>query len=257
MSATKDDASHFLFALPYGSDFKISSTRKLHIRQLNDVLHLSIQRGDFVRAGRAWSILLQCKEYNWKAMWKTGLLLASGPDNINRNGEERIEFLKKAMRQQPEQQEAILQELVIQFTAHDRFREALDELQLYLPSFPYQDNPILHLYAGLICFHLANHLDNEGGKESLLAQAKGHLDRSLALKSDDVTANAFVGEVRAVQVKQTVMIYLAVQIESLLECTRNGPLQNLMEPASDEDMDLDAARDGAPTKRQRFADSST
>ncbi len=36
-------------------------------------------------------------------MWKTGLLLASGPDNINRNGEERIEFLKKAMRQQPEQ----------------------------------------------------------------------------------------------------------------------------------------------------------
>ncbi len=131
-------------------------------------------------------------------------------------------------------------------------------LYRYLPSFPYQDNPILHLYAGLICFHLADHLDNEGGKESLLAQAKGHLDRSLALKSDDVTANAFVGEVRAVQVKQTVMIYLAVQIESLLECTRNGPLQNLMdERASHEDMDLDAARDGAPTKRQRFADSST
>ena len=102
-STTDDDASHFLFALPYGSDFNISSTRKLRIRQLNDVLHLSIQRGDLVRARRAWAVLIQCKEYNWKAMWKTGLLLASDPENAVTGGEEKIEFLKKTMRQLPEQ----------------------------------------------------------------------------------------------------------------------------------------------------------
>ncbi|KLO19862.1 hypothetical protein SCHPADRAFT_817425 [Schizopora paradoxa] len=200
-STTDDDASHFLFALPYGSDFKTSSTRKMHIRQLNDVLHLSIQRGDLVRARRAWAILLRCKEYNWKTMWKTGLLLASDPENTVTGGEEKVEFLKKTMRQLPEQvrfPQPILQELVLQLTSQNRFREALDELQLYLPSFPYQDNPILHLYAGLICFHLANHLDNEGSKENLLSQAKGHIDRSLALNSDEITAKAFLDEVRSI-----------------------------------------------------------
>lgn len=52
-----------------------------------------------------------------------------------------------------------------------KHREALDELELcvlgeamynilsifsrYLPSFPYQDNPVLHTYAGLLCIFLS------------------------------------------------------------------------------------------------------
>jgi len=257
MLVTTDDASRFLFALPYGSDFKSSGTRKLHIRQLNDVLHLSIQRGDLIRARRAWTILLHCKEYNWKVMWKTGLLLASGTGNANEGGKEDVQFLKKAMRQQPEQQEAILQELVLQLTAHDRFREAMDELQLYLPSFPFQDNPILHLYAGLICFHLANNSENEGSTESLLVQAKGHLDRSLALNSDNTTANAFIEEVRTNLANTDIHNQHVTQITLSLSRARNGSLQNMPEPPSEDDMDLDANSEGTPAKRTRLANTTT
>lgn len=107
----------------------------------------------------------------------------------------------------------------------------------YLPSFPYQDNSILHLYAGLICFHLANQLDSEGSKESLLSQAKGHIDRSLALNSSDITAKAFLEEVRKLQTKHTTFIHFPAdndftgpRAESFNgKCTRAGERRRRLE----------------------------
>lgn len=66
----------------------------------------------------------------------------------------------------------LLKELIFRLIEAGLHREALDELELcvfcvigtvapltlhprYLPSFPYQDNPILHIYAGLLCFYLS------------------------------------------------------------------------------------------------------
>lgn len=69
------------------------------------------------------------------------------------------------------QREAILTELIHCLIRCNRYREALDELELYvhsihwnvksdevysyLPSFPFQDNPILHVYSGLLSLYLS------------------------------------------------------------------------------------------------------
>ncbi|KAH9943305.1 uncharacterized protein BXZ73DRAFT_40340 [Epithele typhae] len=142
-----------------------SSSRKTHIRRLFDVLEVCIQRHDWPRAKRAWAILARCGEVGWKTMWTT-----SGQDNA-----ERIRFLSVMMRQYPEevrlpdavgapaaadstfprQRESILKELVLRLIQSGAHRRAMEELDLYLPSYPYQDNPALHTYAGMIALYLA------------------------------------------------------------------------------------------------------
>lgn len=72
-----------------------------------------------------------------------------------------------------EKRESIFQELILRLIVFGNHREALDELELYvsfqipfasacwniihryLPSFPFQDNPVLHVYAGMISLYLS------------------------------------------------------------------------------------------------------
>ncbi|KAG8964801.1 hypothetical protein FRC03_001334, partial [Tulasnella sp. 419] len=138
-----------------------ASTRKHHIRSLNDILFYSIQRHDLVRSRRAWSILARCPEVDWREMWRIGLLLcgeiSSIPEGLDETttDQDRLDYLKVAMLRHPLNRESILQDLVLELISQKRYREALDELELYLPSFPYQDNPVLQLYAGLIFLYQA------------------------------------------------------------------------------------------------------
>lgn len=80
------------------------TSRKIHIRLLYDVLQLSIQRDDYARARRAWSILIRCKEIDWKAMWKTGVLLVDEfhlEDSASNS--RKLDYLSTMMLQYPEQ----------------------------------------------------------------------------------------------------------------------------------------------------------
>jgi RNA polymerase I-specific transcription initiation factor RRN11 len=215
----KRSSSSFLFA---SSDGKVPSTaRKVHIRRLCDILHLSIQRGDLPRARRAFGLLARCEEIEWIAIWKLGLLLLahdSAPGGDAPGTAKHIDFLRVMMLQYPEQvraslhllvwfqtaahlpspttslersilahhlsfqRESLLQELVLSLALTGREREALDELELcgslalffffvvtysqlygysYLPSLPYQDNSVLHTYAGLLCLRLAPCADTD------------------------------------------------------------------------------------------------
>ncbi|KAL5527691.1 hypothetical protein ACEPAG_6492 [Sanghuangporus baumii] len=138
----------------------------MHIRRLNDILHLSIERGDFSRARRAWAILARCKEFDWATMWRTGLLLLpdeplSGQHQHLQVSGGSAEFLKKFMRYYPDEQESVLQETILRLANEGKFREALDELDLYLPSFPFQENSTLLVYAGLISLRLAISLSDD------------------------------------------------------------------------------------------------
>ena len=45
--------------------------------------------------------------------------------------------------------------LVLHLIKHERYREAMDELELYLPSPPYDSVSSLHTYAGMLAFFLA------------------------------------------------------------------------------------------------------
>ncbi|KAI0335616.1 hypothetical protein GY45DRAFT_1240454 [Cubamyces sp. BRFM 1775] len=180
------------------------TARKLHIRRVFDVLNLCIQRRDWPRARRAWAILARCKEVDWKEMWRTSLLLlgeTGNEDDLGHSHEDRVSFLTVMMRQHPEERESILKELVLHLIQLGMHRRALEELDLYLPSYPYQDNPVLHVYAGLIALYLAQP-DGDGPEETtygwnvnLLRDAQAHLERARTIDPSNVVAETFLSQV--------------------------------------------------------------
>ena len=150
--AMKEDSHTFLF---HSLDGKFPKTaRTVHIRRLFDVLHLSVQRGDVQRAKRIYSILLRCREVNWKDLWKMGLFLLAGSIDAREPAvhHRRIAFLRDMLLQHPDevgelmksprsvaltflipgrlQRESIMQELILLLILTNREEEALDELEL-------------------------------------------------------------------------------------------------------------------------------
>jgi RNA polymerase I specific initiation factor len=99
----------FLFASPDGE--VPSTARKVHIRRLFDILHLSIQRGDLPHARRAFGLLARCGEIEWMAIWKVGLLLLAQDSESDGDAlatARHIDFLRVMMLQHPEQVRASL-----------------------------------------------------------------------------------------------------------------------------------------------------
>jgi hypothetical protein len=85
--STRTQASHylttmtpFLFASPDGRRSS-SSARRVHLRRLYDILHLSIQRGDLLLAQRSFAILARCEDVEWAAIWKFGLIVLAAADH--------------------------------------------------------------------------------------------------------------------------------------------------------------------------------
>ncbi|EGO27767.1 hypothetical protein SERLADRAFT_435521 [Serpula lacrymans var. lacrymans S7.9] len=193
---------HQLFLFTSLGDKKPSTTRKVHIRRLYDILQLSLQRKDLPRAKRAWAILSRCKEVEWKSMWSTSLYLLSDHVDKIESSPPKIDFLRTMMLQYPDERESILKELVLHLILSNRYREALDELELYLPSFPYHDNPVLHVYAGLLSLQLAQSSGEAQADDShalysgTLDHAQTYLERARLLDPNNVVANAFLEKAR-------------------------------------------------------------
>jgi hypothetical protein len=103
----------FLFASPDGRGS--SSARRVHLRRLYDILHLSIQRGDLLLAQRSFALLSRCEDVEWAAIWKFGLIILAAADdqpdqpppgnvNVNMLGTPKhIEFLRVMMLRHPEE----------------------------------------------------------------------------------------------------------------------------------------------------------
>ncbi|PFH51375.1 hypothetical protein AMATHDRAFT_142556 [Amanita thiersii Skay4041] len=174
------------------------SARKVHICRLYDILQLSIQRHDLQRARRAWAILARCKEVHWMSFWTVGLqLIGSGIDQAQDN-KEKLSYLRSLMLQHGEEREPILEELVQRLILTGSHREALDELELYLPSFPYHDNPNLHLYAGMLSLYLAQSAStgtDSQFNQNLVRDAKSHLGRTKELDPENEVAQALFNQV--------------------------------------------------------------
>ncbi|KAF8484817.1 hypothetical protein DFH94DRAFT_689197 [Russula ochroleuca] len=206
-------ATPFLFASPdrRAAAPSSSSARRVHLRRLCDILHLSIQRGDLPLARNAFGLLARCEDVEWPDIWKFGLvLLATADGDAPPSGDadadvvvgtpKHIEFLQVMMLRYPEQRETLVRELVLSLAMAGRERDALDELELYLPSPPYQDNSVLHTYAGLLCLRLAQsttdaNASRKGGdasEQTLLREAQQHLERARALDPEGVVAPAFI-----------------------------------------------------------------
>lgn len=135
-------------------------------------------------------------------MWTLGVHLVDVQQDQDPNPT-RIAFLRALMLQHPDQREEILRELVLRLIQSQRYREALDELELYLPSFPYQDNPVLHVYAGLICLYLAqpDHHDESstGFNPQLTRDAQVHFERAKSLDPDNTVSQEFLEQMAALR----------------------------------------------------------
>ena len=80
------------------------TSRRSHIRLLYDVLQLSLQRADYPRARRAWSVLVRCKEVDWKSLWNAGVMLVDDGSNEAWHGNsKKLEYLSAMMLQYPEE----------------------------------------------------------------------------------------------------------------------------------------------------------
>ncbi|EKM80026.1 hypothetical protein AGABI1DRAFT_57384, partial [Agaricus bisporus var. burnettii JB137-S8] len=187
---------NFLFA---SLDSKLPHTsRRVHIRRLYDILQLCIQRNDVVRASRAWAILVQCKEFRWDEHWATGLYILNGGGVSSENIPQRINYLRAMMLRDTDKEE-MLKELILLYIMSSRYQDALDELELYLPSFPYQDNPILHIYAGLLSLQLAQKRDAHTLGQSLLRDAQAHLNQAKTVDPSNTVAEAFLHRIETLQ----------------------------------------------------------
>ncbi|KAJ7178936.1 hypothetical protein C8R46DRAFT_1071941 [Mycena filopes] len=187
----------FIFA-PTSLTRRRDTPRNIHIRRVYDILHVCIQRNDLKRAIRAWTILAHCKEVKWESMWRTSVqILAENLDESERTPQ-RIEFLRLMMHRSTEP-ETILKEVVLRLILTEQYAEALDDLELYLPSAPYQDNPLLHVYAGLLSVYLAQPAsDNSAGQfnPSLLRNAQAYFERAKTLDPVNPMAQAFLQRIK-------------------------------------------------------------
>lgn len=82
----------------------------------------------------------------------------------------------------------------------------------YLPSLPYQDNPVLHTYGGLLRLYLSqpanapdhgvpHQLDATAFDQFGLREAKACFERALQLDSKNAVAEAFVQKVAMITSK--------------------------------------------------------
>ncbi|KAF7432926.1 hypothetical protein PC9H_004870 [Pleurotus ostreatus] len=209
------------FIFSDGVQVAASSARKVHIRRLHDLLHLLIQRRDNERARLAWSILARCKEADWMVMWSTALLILSNesPSSNTRDESRSIEFLRIMMLQYPNDREAILQELIISLINASKYQEALSELDLYLPTFPYQENPMLHMFAGMLSLYLAQPTSDASStyNHSQLREAESHFKRAVLLDPESSIASAFLSRVRVRFLFTTISAFIVlVKKETML-----------------------------------------
>jgi len=194
-----------IYALPIKRSFNADSYSRFQLSRVHDILCLSLQRRDYIRARRAWSILSRSEMIEWEAMWRLGLATLGDvnqmdPDSIS--GRERIEYLKICLlKGKRTHREDILTELVITLIKFGRYRDAYDELGLYLPSFPYFDNVALNTYAGMVALQLAFPAAPPNGSPSstrsqpnigLLRESKAHFEHVKLLKPDDSNALSFI-----------------------------------------------------------------
>ncbi|CAE6521486.1 unnamed protein product [Rhizoctonia solani] len=203
-----------LFALsprPHRTLLPSTSSRKQHIRFTYDLLHVCLQRGDLARARRAWAILVKCPEIDWRTLWAVGLALIPGRED-GEDGEdgkatrEHVNYLKRVRLQIPHLQETLLKETILALIDLGEYQEALDELDLYIVTMPFDQNPVLHLYAGMLWLFTAQpqaenaghstpksgSLSTSNWNASRIASAKRHFRRAVALDPENTFARGWL-----------------------------------------------------------------
>ncbi|KAG8945334.1 hypothetical protein FRC04_000869 [Tulasnella sp. 424] len=165
-----------------------STARRRHIRILGDILYVSIQRRDWQRAKRAWGLLLRTPEVEWNDIWRIGLLLLHKGVDVDKRqaSEERIEWLKLMMRKIPYYRETTLQELVIELILAKDFKQAEDQLFMYMAEYPFYDNATLRGLSGLLYLYNAQPREPTPNDNTLPTSSSDEEDEDPAKEKDSI-----------------------------------------------------------------------
>ncbi|WVQ85865.1 hypothetical protein IAT38_008033 [Cryptococcus sp. DSM 104549] len=236
------------------------SIRNAYIHHLTDLLHACLLRGDIPRARRAWAILIRCREVDWKSRWYWGLLFlstagvedepeeslatmqASQPDGEARQVERWLGTLRVSAR--PEDQPSILHALVLHLIKQARYRQALDELETYLYSYPYLLSAPLHTYAGLLAFYLAQPLAAQTPLHERNARHASSVSALAAGSEDDARLASDLGPANPAMLRQARGWFAkALEIDKEDEVSKEF-IRLIDNPNADEESDDDSV--GAP-----------
>lgn len=152
-----------------------------------------------------------------RTLWQIGLALIPGrEDGKGKATREHVSYLKRVRLQIPQSQETLLKETVLALIDMGEYQEALDELDLYIVTMPFDQNPVLHLYAGMLWLYTAQPahtndtdeqiptseeagalgtvkvLDTQNWNVARIAAAKRHFRRAIALDPGNTFARGYL-----------------------------------------------------------------
>ncbi|CCJ30238.1 unnamed protein product [Pneumocystis jirovecii] len=141
---------------------KLLSTRKRQIEATYTILHLSLLRGDFLRARYAFSILIRCREVYLYDIWDLGLeiLRHFEFDQQETYLKHLIVFYQastysSSLKDDTFSTQEFLRALVLLYIEKREFQKLLDMLEDYLLSAPYSENAVFYQYAGMAALELS------------------------------------------------------------------------------------------------------
>ncbi|BEI87418.1 uncharacterized protein CcaverHIS019_0101360 [Cutaneotrichosporon cavernicola] len=261
---------HTAYRPKAGDPNRPRTVRGAYIYNLVDCLQTCLLRRDLDRARRAWAILVRCPDVHWHDLWLWGLyLLTDGADSSfsrfsqnepGKEGERYLQSLQVAAKDADKP--VILCELVQHLIRVGRYRAALEELEMYISSFPYLNSAQLLTYAGLLHFYLAqpesarggSATDNAGGTKKAHRdvgedESEGNSMRSRSMSVDSVDHSAPNPEMMR-QARKWFGKALKVDPQLAVAKEFAGLIDGPNKDASDDEMDQDSFDRGETRERQ-------
>ncbi|KAL2312980.1 RNA polymerase I-specific transcription initiation factor rrn11 [Schizosaccharomyces pombe] len=149
-----------------------------HIDALCSLMHLCLLRKDYPRASRAFSLLLRSKSVDISKLWNIGLEI------LNKvNPEASSEYMERLIARYPARPsitnsypnrnaEHFFPAYIMLLIQRQEYNKAMKLLDEYLLLPPYNQNPALHEYSGMLCFELAKEEASESERTKWIEKAK-------------------------------------------------------------------------------------
>ncbi|KAJ9479225.1 hypothetical protein PHBOTO_002716 [Pseudozyma hubeiensis] len=164
--------------LPGFARSNLTSFRRKHLRRCYDLLHLSIQRGEWLLAGKFLRVLMAAHEWTDDSLWRTALLILSHSTDEDVEGK-KIGYLQQLDLESsaPFKATATTPNLIRAYIASNRLNDAIELLEQRVNVHPYKSQPELHAMLGMLYLYIGitTLLNTEGSGEGVELRK---LDRS-------------------------------------------------------------------------------
>ncbi|GAC94073.1 hypothetical protein PHSY_001642 [Pseudozyma hubeiensis SY62] len=166
--------------LPGFARSNLTSFRRKHLRRCYDLLHLSIQRGEWAVAGKFLKALMAAHEWTDDSLWRIALLILSHSAHDEAEGERgKIAYLQQLDLESsaPFKATATTPNLIRAYIASNRLNDAIELLEQRVNVHPYKAQPELHTMLGMLYLFIGitSLLNTEGSEEGVELRK---LDRS-------------------------------------------------------------------------------